>query len=380
MTVPYRKYRLRLTLLAIAILLAVLVGTQAAVLAIGRKDAVAQLEAAAKGVAVSVAHTLELDQEGYREFARTKDTSSAYYKRMHHLLEVVRHDTDGVRYIDTESRLDADTTEFVLDSEPEDSKWFAHPGDTNRNDPHKDEVFTHGASVTYGGTVQTVNKRGRMIEAYAPIHGEGGEILGAVGVDIEGKRVFGQFRSTIITLAVADLVFACLLALSIYYCSDRVLGYLFLGGLAGTDRSPAGRRRGLTLMMIELDVPGVAGLNRGLRERALAVVSEIIRGSIRPEDSMVRLGRKGFAVVMADQSPKNAVEVAERMRTGFEDTQVFGEDENVSVKMTMSIGVAVGGPAQTAEDLMGNAERALAQSKAKGGPIVVLGAEGRLSA
>jgi len=383
-----RELNARPALVSTAALLAVLVGTQAAVLMMGRRDATAQLEASAKGVAVSVAHTLALDQEGYREFTRTKDTGGAYYEKMHHLLEAIRDEAGGIRFIETERRLDADTTEFLLDSEPDGSRDHVLPGETNRNDPMKDRVFTSGACATYGSSAQTVSKRGRMIEAYAPILADDGTVLGAVGVDIERSHLLRQFRRTVVTLAAADLLFACLFMAAALFFSDAAMRYLFAGGggaaapaaLAGrgADGIPqwAGHRQGFALIVLEMD--GMKRVNdaygRRFGDRAAAAVSEVIRGSIRPDDSFVRNGKKGFAVILSDPAPRSAVDVAERIRQGIENAPIFNDDKNMYVKMTVSIGVAIGdGTSQSADDLVEGAEKALGLSKAKGNAVSVFG-------
>jgi diguanylate cyclase (GGDEF)-like protein len=394
MSAPGDRLKTRLTLISTAVLLAVLASAQAAVLLIGRKDATAQLEASAKGVAVSVAHTLSLDADGYREFIRTKDPGSPYYKKMHDVLEAIRDEAGGIRFIDTERRLDADTTEVLLDAEPVGSADYLRPGETNLNDPEKDRVFTAGAFASFDGAAHGAahahaNRRGRLIEADAPIVAEDGEILGAVCVDIERKRIFHQFRRTVITLVAADLLFACLFAAAMLRFSDSVLRWLFMGGPAAAyaraarDEQPGegvsryiNFRNGLALIVLEPDSLSRLGeaYGRPFADKVLSVVSDAIRGSIRPEDQFVRYGKKGFALIVAEPATGKAMDIAERMRADIENAALFNEDRNEYVKLTVSIGVAIGDSlSRSAEDLVGNAEKALAQAKAKGNAVSAFG-------
>jgi diguanylate cyclase (GGDEF)-like protein len=388
MSAAGKRFRLQMTLVSTAVLLLVLLGAQSAVLLIGRRDAAAQVEAGARGVAVSVAHTLSLDAEGYREFARTKDAGSAYYKKMHGVLEAIKGEAGGVRFIDTERRVDGRTTEVLLDAEPVGSADYLPPGETNENDPVKDRVFTAGVPVGYGGAAHA-SRRGRMIEAGAPIVADDGEVLGAVCVDVEKEHVFRQFRRTVLTLVAADLLFMCLFAAAVFRFSDAALRFLFVGGAGGGASAAAGPapddadisrhinfRNGLALMVIEPDGLGRMGeaYGRAFADKALAVVSEAIRGSVRPEDRLVRYGKKGFALIVANQAIERAMDIAERMRLDVENAPLFNEDRNEYVKLTASIGVAIGDSvSRSAEALLGNAQKALAEAKARGNAVSVFG-------
>jgi diguanylate cyclase (GGDEF)-like protein len=353
MSGPGGRRRLGFALAATAALLAVLVAAQTAVLLMGRQDAEAQLESSARGVAVSVAHTLSLDAEGYREFARTKDAESAYYKKMRGVLEAIKNDAGGVRFIDTERPAGAGGAEVLLDAEPVGSADYLQPGEA------------------------AAGRKGGMIEAGAPIVAGDGEVLGAVCVDVERRRVFDQFRRTVLTLAAADLIFACLFAAAALRYSDAALRWLFTGG--GPSRDVSRRldfRNGLALIVLEPDGLGRLGkaYGRPFVERAMSAVSEAVRGRVRPGDQFVRYGKRGFALIVADPAAGSALDTAERMRADVENAPMFIEDKNEHVRLTVSIGVAIGdGQSRSAEGLVGNAEKALAEAKAEGNAVSVFG-------
>jgi diguanylate cyclase (GGDEF)-like protein len=355
MSGPGGRRRLGFALAATAALLAALVAAQTAVLLMGRKDAETQLESSARGVAVSVAHTLSLDAEGYREFARTKDADSAYYKKMRGVLEAIKNDAGVVRFIDTERPAGAGAAEVLLDAEPVGGPDYLRPGEI---------VWAAG------------RKRG-MIEAGAPIVAGDGEVLGAVCVDVERKRVFDQFRRTVLTLAAADLAFACLIAAVLLRFSDAALRWLFTGG--GPSRDVSRRiefRNGLALIVLEPDGLGRLGKAHGrpFVERAMSAVSEAVRGQVRPGDQFVRYGKRGFALIVADPAAGSALDIAERMRADVENAPMFIEDKDEHVRLTVSIGVAIGdGLSRSADGLVGNAERALAEAKAEGNAVSVFG-------
>jgi diguanylate cyclase (GGDEF)-like protein len=96
----------------------------------------------------------------------------------------------------------------------------------------------------------------------------------------------------------------------------------------------------------------------------IAAVAQRLQGSIAPEDFLSRFGGDEFAVVCRANRPEAADELAQRLRTAFEESfDVYGQH----IRMTASIGLSMapdhgGSP----EELMRNADIALYQGKNKG--------------
>jgi diguanylate cyclase (GGDEF)-like protein len=400
-----RRSRRRLIFLSTAVMLAVLGGVQAVALRIGWLDARQQLESSAKGVAVSVAHTLSLDPEGYRdfsalsmavaaeaaamsmpldskeyqEFSGARAAESAYYKKMHFHLKSIKEETGNIKFIATENKLDEKTTAFVLDAEEIGSMEYSPPGSPGVNHSGKDPVFTRGVPTSYSGHAASADLWGKTITGNAPIRAEDGEILGSVGVDIDAKYVWHQFRTTILTLLVADLVIMALFIASVFGFSGTILDSMFMDKLTGAFskrhfdallRDGIQRcikyKHGLALMMMDLDhfknINDTYGHPFG--DRVLANVSKVIRGSIRPEDVFVRYGGEEFALIVASAGAKNVMDVAERLRLAVENRPTFNEERNILVGVTVSIGVArFINLSQTPQELVENADKALYAAK-----------------
>jgi diguanylate cyclase (GGDEF)-like protein len=96
----------------------------------------------------------------------------------------------------------------------------------------------------------------------------------------------------------------------------------------------------------------------------IAAVAQRLQDSIAPEDFLSRFGGDEFAVVCRANRPEAADELAQRLRTAFEENfDVYGQH----IRMTASIGLSMapdhgGSP----EELMRNADIALYQGKNKG--------------
>jgi diguanylate cyclase (GGDEF)-like protein len=374
-----RKNKRRLILLSTAALVLVLGGVQAVALRIGWKDAREQLESTAKGVAVSVAHTLSLDPEAYLEVSRTKDLESDYYKKMHFHLKSIKGETGNIKFIATENKLDEKTTEFILDAEEIGSEHYSPPGSPGVNHAQKDPVFSRGEVTSYGSGKETAGLWGDVITGNAPIRGEGGEVLGSVGVDIDSKYVWRQFERTFYTLVIANLIIFALFIASLLGFSGAILDRMFMDKLTGAyakrhfDALLADGiqrcikyKQGLALMMLDLDhfkdVNDTYGHPFG--DRVLAAVSEVIRGSIRSDDAFVRYGGEEFALIVASAGAENVMEIAERLRAAVEARPIFNGERGETVRITVSIGVArFVNLSQTPEDLVESADRALYEAK-----------------
>jgi diguanylate cyclase (GGDEF)-like protein len=380
-----KRYKMRLVASCMMGVMAVLASVHALVFVFGREDIQSHLESSSKALAASVAQMVAMDAEGYRKFLAARDAESAYYKKMQDRLAAIKRENANIRYIYTERRLDAKSTEFILDAEPAWDPRHSPPGSDDTNNPKKEMVFT--SSVTVGHRSSPGDKWGRLITAYSPILGDDGENLGLAGVDMDGGHLYRQLRRVSRAVALVNLVIICLSLAFILGFSDTILDRLLKDKLTGAfakrhfDALLDGEilrsvkhRRGLALMMLDLDhfkrVNDTYGHAFG--DRVLAAASEAIRASVRPDDTFVRYGGEEFAVIVAGATPKGALDAAERVRRAVEAAPVFNEETNAMVQMTLSIGVAnFADPSQSAAYLLEGADRALYRAKAKRNAVAV---------
>jgi diguanylate cyclase (GGDEF)-like protein len=126
--------------------------------------------------------------------------------------------------------------------------------------------------------------------------------------------------------------------------------------------------QGLTLLMADLDrfkeINDTFGHPAG--DVVLKRFCEIVRGSIREVDVLCRYGGEEFTIILPSTASRGAMLTAERIMKNLRETpiKVNGSSE---VIVTVSIGVAIcPDHAQTAQDLVSFADKALYKAKAEG--------------
>jgi diguanylate cyclase (GGDEF)-like protein len=130
----------------------------------------------------------------------------------------------------------------------------------------------------------------------------------------------------------------------------------------------------LAVILIDLDdfkrVNDTLGHSEG--DRLLRGVADLLRENVRIFDVCARYGGEEFAIMMPDASETVAVQVAERVRRAVE--AAFPE-RPAPLRMTLSAGVAILRPDDTAERVLDRADFALLDAKAAGKNTVRLATE-----
>ena len=123
---------------------------------------------------------------------------------------------------------------------------------------------------------------------------------------------------------------------------------------------------GFAVLMADIDDFKVINDTRGHQsgDAMLKGVGDIMRSAVRVFDVCARWGGDEFAVLMPNSDHASAVAVAERIR--LRTAQYLGDREGGALGVTISIGVAVGGAGDTAQDVIARADRALYDAKTNG--------------
>jgi diguanylate cyclase (GGDEF)-like protein len=112
-------------------------------------------------------------------------------------------------------------------------------------------------------------------------------------------------------------------------------------------------------------------------DEALQAVVGAIAGAIRGADKAYRYGGEEFCILLPDAGYDGALSVAERVREAVEAVELRPEPQSESVKLTVSIGVAVyPDDAPDIDGLISCADVALYRAKHGGRNRVVVGCEG----
>ncbi|MEN9709146.1 MAG: hypothetical protein RIQ68_1554 [Pseudomonadota bacterium] len=123
-----------------------------------------------------------------------------------------------------------------------------------------------------------------------------------------------------------------------------------------------------TLMILDIDhfkrVNDQHGHDAG--DDVLRIVAQRLRGALREDDLICRLGGEEFAIVMPGADVVSAGVIAERVRQAISGEPVALSSAAVSLSLTVSAGLAASAPELGARDLYRLADAALYRSKAAG--------------
>jgi diguanylate cyclase (GGDEF)-like protein/PAS domain S-box-containing protein len=100
-------------------------------------------------------------------------------------------------------------------------------------------------------------------------------------------------------------------------------------------------------------------------EKAIKRIADIVKGQIRQVDSAYRYGEQEFAVILPDTENDEALNVAERIRDGFE-MRNFSPLMDERLMLTVSIGIVQYYPKEDMIAFLRRADKSLYMAKAQG--------------
>jgi len=340
----------------------------------------------AQGIAVSISYKIMGNIEDYKSFIETIETKKVddeykyyqneYYQKMQAFFANVKA-YSNVKFIYTERRIDEKTTEFILDAEPAGSPDHSPPMSIEPNNPRKEVIYLNKQPAGY----QLANYAdwGTLLGATAPIFDTNGEMLGIVGIDIDSSHLHNYLRTMQMVLCIIYVIILGIALLILIKYSEIILDPLLKDKLTGAYNkrylekflqsnidTALKEHKNLTLLMVDLDhfknINDTYGHTFG--DKILSSASETIKSSLRQNDIFFRYGGEEFIIMIPDASEKQAMEIAERIRSTIESRETYNEEKNISVKMTISIGVAgLNLAALSAQEFINNADKALYVAK-----------------
>ena len=334
-----------------------------------------QFQSAGQSVAVSVSLIISEDLDGYRNFMKTRDTTSEYYLRMQGCFNKIKT-ASNIRFIYTLNKLDDTHIEVILDSEPIGSQYYSAPGSIER----MNEFTRHVLQTRRPTALKPVHSSyGYLLGGYAPILDEHSELLGMVGIDID----YGEVLSIVQQLLIALTTIFILLLLFIYLLLSRVSHFILDPVLKDKLTGAYNKRffestlqksigislktnQDISILMLDLDYFKNINDTYGhiFGDVVLAKVATYIRECLRKDDFFVRYGGEEFAILIFDLKPTIAMSLAERIRKSVESHNIYNAEENLSIKMTISIGIAnLQQRELSALELVNEADKALYKAK-----------------
>ena len=276
-----------------------------------------------------------------------------YYQHMQQVFSRIQLATPA-HYIYTIRQLDDEFLEFILDGEPVENITHSPPCSHILNTLSFQSAFETGEPSRFGLTL--FGHWGHVLGANAPLYDADKEIIGIVGVIIPGVYYSGPLiRLQFVMLAVyAVVVLAALLTLSSF--STKILEPLLKDKLTGAYskryadnlindeiNTAIKWHQDLTLMLLDLDhfkmINDTYGHNFG--DLVLASASKTVQNVLRHKDYFIRYGGEEFIAVFPGIDEKGAATIAERIRASVENMEIINQEQNISVKITISIGIAI---------------------------------------
>jgi len=315
------------------------------------------------------------DLNGYRNFMETRDTTSEYYLRMQGYFNEIKT-ASNIRFIYTLNKVNDTHIEVILDSEPIGSKYYSAPGSIER----MNEFTRHALQTRQPTALKPIySSFGYLLGGYAPIIDEHSELLGMVGIDID----YGEVLSIVQQLLIALTTIFVLLLLFIYLLLSKVSHFLldpmlkdkltgaynkrfFESTLQKSIAISLKTNQDISILMLDLDYFKNINDTYGhvFGDVVLAKAASYIRECLRKDDFFVRYGGEEFAILMFDLKPTIATSLAERIRKTVESHNIYNAEENISIKMTISIGIAnLQQRELSALELVNEADKALYKAK-----------------
>jgi len=132
------------------------------------------------------------------------------------------------------------------------------------------------------------------------------------------------------------------------------------------------RRYRSPLSLIVLDIDRLRAINRrwdeAVGDRVLREVADLLDKQCRKEDVVGRIGEDSFGFVLPGTRYRGAAVLANKLRTEAEALAIEVDGEPVEVRLSAGIGCVPDNATVTAaEELLGNADAALAEAKSRGG-------------
>ena len=318
----------------------------------------------------------KVDPMPYDYLAQDKENYEYYKKVAAYFAEII--EGTHFRYIYTVRKLNDDYVEFILDGAPFGcEEHHSPPGDTDDQYSYTLSAFATGQPSRFGLT--HYDQWSYLLGAYVPIVDGDGNLLGLVGVNICGTHLNFQLNRKHMVLLVVYLSIVGLGVLILTRYSGTILDPLLKDKLTGAYNKRYAEKliqdeiaiairehSDLALMVLDLDhfknINDTYGHNFG--DKVLTSVSQTVQSALRHRDYFIRYGGEEFIALFPKANAKSALEIAERIRHAVEGSKVFNEEQDIFVKVTISIGVTtLAFSSPTALEFIHHADKALYVAK-----------------
>jgi diguanylate cyclase (GGDEF)-like protein len=313
-----------------------------------------QMSLDAKSTAVAIEYIIEDDIESYNEFVEERIAGMPYYNKMMDRFTRLKEENNTIKYIYTIRKIEEGRTEFVLDADY--AEQYPAGAKIQFAEDFGNEVSLKTMETGIANIMPPTDSInfGILIGGSAPIF-HNGEVVGAVGVDIDIQTVYSILNNYLIISIIIGLVIVLFCTLVLVKSSDTLLqdvvkdkltkayqkkytNKIINSGIESAQRL----KQNFSILMLDLDhfksVNDTYGHIFG--DVVLSTTATVIANNIRKEDQFIRCGGEEFIVAAPNTDLKQAIELAERIRVNVENHEIYNRENDKRLHVTISIGVA----------------------------------------
>lgn len=342
-----------------------------------------QLAHSARNLAVAAARILEEDGEGYASLSRALPGSLTPEKegelaRLQEIFRELKKESQATFLYTLKETPEGAI--YILDGEDSGEMSYSPPGTPEVLGEGEKKTFEEGVPVTAG--LQEVPGWGELLSAFAPIHGEEGEVLGIVGADYSDEYLSSLLSSIRLKLGLMVALLTLLSFLLLRHHRQAREEALHLDYLTGIHSRryhekklrtlvQKARKKLKPLCLLVIDVDHFKEINdtkgHSIGDFVLTIVARRLARFTREGDSCSRTGGDEFAVLLFDTPLAQGQAVAEKILARLYGSTPETEDQTLKVLgVTLSIGVTELVPGMTPEDLALLGDQALYRAKKNG--------------
>ena len=380
-----KKHQLKLIVVILIIIILAVIMTVAAVLLRTKKTMVKEQCDNAQAVAVAMAADITRDIESYEKFLNILDVNNDYYKEMHKYFMYVK-DTGGLTFLYTINLVDNQNAVYVLSAEPTDGEYYSLPGE-------KDDYYTMQSHIKLFNmklplcVAENYPKYGYIVTGYAGIYNKTGKLSGIVGADFDETHLVGAINEMIFVSAITLLVVVIIIAFLMVKLMPYLINPILKDHLTGAYNKKAFEekiqheiqkmlKKSNNMAVLMLDVDHFKKINdtygHPFGDKVLTHVARLITDSIRKYDFFVRYGGEEFVVILTRTSLEDVKTVSERIRQTIENSPVFNEKIQDTIRFTVSIGVAIPKTIKVSiDELINTADKALYRAKIRRNDVIL---------
>lgn len=272
--------------------------------------------------------------------------------------------------------LDGRNAQFVVDTIPEDKPLFKGPGSVGNIENHPD-LFTSGA----GALPAEDAVAGLFMVSWRQVYSDSGAPVGSVLVYVEANEEARYLTTASLTLFLFALVLTVLGGYLSYKLGAAFEMTAITDGLTGLFNQKHFKQRlefechraaryRVPLSIVMMDIDRFKQVNdtygHAIGDLVLKNVAKWLKQGSRNTDLVARYGGEEMAVILPHTGLAGAQEFAERVRLKIANEVTRDQEEDVSLRVTVSLGVAQFEPGLSPMDLIKRADAALYQSKNNG--------------